>query len=211
MSGSDEVDGAELDYGSDADVAPTAVDAAFAQLDGYVIECERTDEELAKLQAQVAAAEAKRKRLVEQLIPEQMLLMRLEKVTTRTGVTIEVGQEIRCSLVGADDRPDVRERSIAWLVDSGNGGVVKNLISIALDRGEDERARALALELAGKGFDATIKKDVAHQTLGKLAREMLEDGKTFPKELFNFYDQKIAKLSRAGQKIGKPTNGKRKR
>lgn len=86
--------------------------------------------------------------------------------------------------------------ALRWLVDHGHGGIIKNNVTVALDRGADERADALVVELRAKGFEVEAKKDVHAQTLGALVRELMAEGKVVPTALFNLFDMKLAKLSR---------------
>jgi hypothetical protein len=86
--------------------------------------------------------------------------------------------------------------ALRWLVDHGHGGVIKNQVSVALDRGEDTRADELVVELRTKGYTVEAKKDVHASTLGALVRELVAEGTVVPRNLFNLFDLRIAKLSR---------------
>ena len=86
--------------------------------------------------------------------------------------------------------------ALRWLVENGHGGVIKNQVSVSLDRGDDSRANDLVVDLRARGFDVEAKKDVNHQTLSALVREVMAEGKIVPRENFNLYDMKIAKLTR---------------
>jgi hypothetical protein len=83
-----------------------------------------------------------------------------------------------------------------WLVDQGHSGVIKNSVAVVLDRGEDARADDLVVNLRSQGFEVESKKDVHASTLGALVRELMADGKIVPRELFNLFDMRIAKLTR---------------
>jgi hypothetical protein len=69
-------------------------------------------------------------------------------------------------------------------------------VSVSLDRGQDDRADVLVVELRTKGFEVESKKDVHVSTLGALVRELMADGKIVPRDLFNLFDMQVAKLSR---------------
>lgn len=86
--------------------------------------------------------------------------------------------------------------ALRWLVEHGHGGVIKNNVTVALDRGADDRADALVVELRAKGFDVESKKDVHAGTLGALVRELIADGKIVPRDIFNLFDMRLAKISR---------------
>ncbi len=74
--------------------------------------------------------------------------------------------------------------------------MIKNQVSVALDRGEDSRADDLVVKLRAEGYEVEAKKDVHAQTLGALVRELMADGKVVPIDKFNIFDQRIAKLTR---------------
>jgi len=189
------IDAADYDYGTDGDPDGETVARAFAELDRLTLAAERATAARKKAEDAFEAAKDAEKRLLEKEIPRLLERMRLDKCVTSSGIEVSVKREIRASLPG-HDRVEARLGALRWLVDHGHGGVVKNSIRIELDRGQDDRANALVEDLRARGFDPTAVKDVNAQTLGKLVRELFEIGKIVPKELFNLFDQKIAKLTR---------------
>jgi hypothetical protein len=184
-----------FDYGADSDPDQEAVARAFAELDKLTLTAERAIESYKKADEETQ----KRKQFMEQLlnkeIPELLAKMRLDECTTASGIQVKVKREIKASLPG-HERVEARMGALRWLVEQGHGGVIKNNVTVALDRGADDRADALVVELRAKGFDVEAKKDVNHMTLGALVRELMTEGKIVPREFFNLFDMKIAKLSR---------------
>jgi len=189
------VDPADYEYGSDGDPDGDTVARAFAELDRLTLAAERATVARKKAEDAFEAAKDAEKRLLEKDIPRLLESMRLERCVTSSGIEVSVKREIRASLPG-HDRVEARQGALRWLVDHGHGGVVKNSIRVDLDRGEDDRADALVAQLRDAGFDPTAIKDVNAQTLGKLVRELFEVGKLVPKELFNLFDQRVAKIAR---------------
>lgn len=184
-----------FDYGSDGDPDQEAVARAFAELDRLTLQAERVTEARKKAEDQLAKIKQAEDRLLNKDIPDLLAKMRLDDCTTKSGIKIKVKREIKATLPG-HDRVEDRLNAFRWLVEQGHGGVIKNNVTVALDRGADERADALVVELRGKGFDVEAKKDVHVSTLGALVRELMAAGKIVPTDCFNIFDMRIAKLSR---------------
>jgi len=184
-----------FDYGADSDPDQEAVARAFADLDKMTLQAERLTEARKRVEDQLQKCKQAEEQLLNKDIPELLAKMRLDDCTTASGIHVKVKREIKASLPG-HERVEARMGALRWLVDHGHGGVIKNNVTVALDRGADDRADALVVELRAKGFDVEAKKDVNHMTLGALVRELMAEGKIVPRENFNIFDFKIAKLSR---------------
>jgi len=184
-----------FDYGADADPDQEVVARAFAELDKLTLQAERLTEARKKAEDQLQKIKAAEEQLLNKDIPELLGKMRLDECTTASGIQVKVKREIKLSLPG-HERVEARMGALRWLVEHGHGGVVKNQVTVALDRGEDSRADELVVDLRAKGFDVEAKKDVNHMTLSALGREQVAEGVIIPRELFNYFDMRIAKLSR---------------
>ena len=185
----------QFDYGADADPDQEVVARAFAELDKLTLQAERLTEARKKAEDQLQKIKQAEEQLLNKDIPELLGRMRLDDCTTASGIQVKVKREIKASLPG-HERVEARMGALRWLVEHGHGGVIKNQVSVALDRGDDMRANDLVVDLRAKGFDVEAKKDVNHMTLGALMREQVAEGKIIPRELFNMFDMRIAKLSR---------------
>jgi hypothetical protein len=184
-----------FDYGADADPDQEAVARAFAELDKLTLQAERIHEQRLRADEHAQKLKQAEEQLLNKDIPELLAKMRLDECTTASGIAVKMKREIKASLPG-HERVEARMGALRWLVDHGHGGVIKNQVSVALDRGEDNRADALVVELRGKGFDVESKKDVHASTLGALVRELVANGTIVPRDLFNLFDMRIAKLAR---------------
>lgn len=190
-----EVSEDQFDYGADADPDQEAVARAFAELDKLTLQAERVIEQRKKAEDALQKLKQAEERLLNKDIPELLAKMRLDDCTTSSGIEVKVKRDIKASLPG-HERVEARQGAFRWLTEHGHGGVIKNQVSVALDRGEDARADELVVELRSKGFAVEAKKDVHAQTLGALVRELIAEGKIVPRDLFNIFDLKIAKLTR---------------
>jgi len=184
-----------FDYGTDAVPDAATVAAAFAALDRLTLQAERASEVRKQAEARLQQCKQAEEQLLHRDIPELLEKMRLSECVTASGISVKVKREIKAGLPG-HERIEARMGALRWLVEQGHGGVIKNFVAIALDRGEDTRADELVVELSGRGFSVEAKKDVHASTLGALVRELVADGKVVPRDLFNLFDSKIAKLTR---------------
>jgi hypothetical protein len=184
-----------FDYGTDAVPDAEAVTRAFADLDRLTLRAERATKARKDAEAVLQKLKQAEEQLLNRDIPELLGKMRLDACTTASGIQVTLKREIKASLPG-HERVDDRMGALRWLVEHGHGGVIKNQVSVALDRGEDTRADELLVELRTRGYAVEAKKDVHASTLGALVRELVADGKIVPRDLFNLFDLRIAKLSR---------------
>ena len=185
----------QFDYGADADPDQEAVARAFADLDKLTLQAERLTEARKKAEEQLQKIKAAEEQLLNKDIPELLGKMRLDECTTSSGISVKVKREIKASLPG-HERVEARMGALRWLIDHGHGGVIKNQVSVVLERGLDARADDLVVELRTKGYDVEAKKDVHPSTLSALMREVIAEGTVVPRENFNLYDMTIAKLTR---------------
>ena len=185
----------QFDYGADADPDQEVVARAFAELDKLTLQAERLTEARKKADDHAQKLKQAEEQLLNKDIPELLGKMRLDECTTASGIQVKVKREIKASLPG-NDRVEARMGALRWLIEHGHGGVIKNQVSVALDRGDDSRADELVVDLRAKGFEVEAKKDVHASTLGALVRELVANGTIVPREYFNLFDMRLAKLSR---------------
>lgn len=184
-----------FDYGTDAVPDDASIAQAFAELDRLTLRAERASEVRKQAEAELQRCKQLEEQLLHRDIPELLARMRLDECTTASGIQVKIKREIKAALPG-HDRVAARSGALRWLVEQGHGGVIKNLVAVTLDRGEDTRADDLVVELNTRGYTVEAKKDVHASTLGALVRELVADGKIVPRDLFNLFDMRIAKLTR---------------
>jgi len=184
-----------FDYGTDAVPDDASIAEAFAELDRLTLRAERASEVRKQAEAELQRCKQLEEQLLHREIPELLARMRLDECTTASGIGVKIKREIKAALPG-HDRVAARSGALRWLVEQGHGGVIKNLVAVTLDRGEDNRADELVVELNTRGYAVEAKKDVHASTLGALVRELIAEGKIVPRDLFNLFDMRIAKLTR---------------
>ena len=140
---------------------------------------------VADLEAQLKQEKAHLRHVSEVQIPELMDELGIETFKTTEGFTITVKEKIRASLTQAN-----LFAGVEWLRENGHGAIVKRIMSV-VPTSEEE---AEIIKAALKDFDLTDKPSVHANTLSKWAREMLEDGRTVPEELFGLFRQRVSKV-----------------
>lgn len=85
--------------------------------------------------------------------------------------------------ISKDRAPEAHE----WLRSNGHADLIKNTVSVAFGKGDDEKAATLIERLDELGFDADQKEAVHPSTLKAFCKEQIERGTDIPSELFGIY------------------------
>ena len=132
--------------------------------------------------------------LEERQIPDLMLVeMGMEEALTTRGVRIKIKKEVRASL---PKDPERRAAMFNYLVESGNGALIKDKFNIEFGRAEHKRADAFEqfLETLPEPVPYERKMDLHHQTMLSFVREKLAKGEAIDLDLFSAFEQRIAKI-----------------
>ena len=117
-----------------------------------------------------------------EVIPTMMAEMGLSHLKLMDGSSVDVKPNYSASISIAN-----REKAFNWLRENGLGDIIKNEISVAFGRNEDNKAADYAALAEERGFQPTQKLKVEPMTLKALVRERIEAGKDMPTELFNIF------------------------
>jgi len=117
-----------------------------------------------------------------EVIPTMMAEMGLSHLKLMDGSSVDVKPNYSASISIAN-----REKAFNWLRENGLGDIIKNEISVAFGRNEDNKAADYAALAEERGFQPTQKLKVEPMTLKALVRERLEAGKSMPTEIFNVF------------------------
>ena len=169
---------------------------------GAVNEAKELSDQVVKLKSledEIAAQEKKLKELKRQsellsgeVIPTMMQEMNISTLKLADGSAVEVKP-----IYGASIPKDKQEGAFKWLRDNGLGDLIKNEITVAFGRNEDNKAMAYASLAQGQGYEPVQKLKVEPMTLKALVRERLESGKEMPTELFNVFAGNQTKITRS--------------
>jgi hypothetical protein len=166
----------------------------------------KTVSELAKIQLEIedeiaglnAALENANDRLTQvktKDLPDAMIALGCKAYTLVDGSTIKIEPKYGASI--SDER---REPAHAWLRANKHGDLIKNVVTISLGKGEDEKAAKIVAWLKKKEIDHEQKEAVHPMTLKAFVREQLEASKTIPMDLFGAHVVDVAKIEMKKEK-----------
>ena len=121
-------------------------------------------------------------RLSGEVIPTMMAEMGLSHLKLMDGSSVDVKPNYSANISIAN-----REKAFNWLRENGLGDIIKNEISVAFGRNEDNKAADYAALAEERRFQPTQKLKVEPMTLKALVRERIEAGKEMPTEIFNIF------------------------
>ena len=89
-----------------------------------------------------------------------------------------------------------REEAFKWLRENDLGDLIKNEVTVAFGRNEDDKATQYASLAQGQGYQPVQKFKVEPMTLKALVRERVESGQDMPSDLFNLFAGNRTKIIR---------------
>jgi hypothetical protein len=127
-----------------------------------------------------------------EVIPTMMTEMNISTLKLADGSAVEVKPVYGASIPVAK-----KEEAYTWLRENGLGDLIKNEITVAFGRNEDNKAMAYATLAQGQGYEPIQKLKVEPMTLKALVRERLESGQEMPSDLFNVFAGNRTKITRS--------------
>ena len=168
---------------------------------GEVDNAKALSDQVTKLQSLEDEIEEQEKKLKElkrnqellsgEVIPTMMTEMNISTLKLADGSAVEVKP-----VYGASIPVSKREEAFKWLRDNGLGDLIKNEITVAFGRHEDNKASQYAVLAQGQGYEPVQKLKVEPMTLKALVRERLEAGQEMPSDLFNLFTGNRTKITR---------------
>ena len=168
---------------------------------GAVNEAKELSDQVVKLRSledEIVAEEKKIKELKRQsellsgeVIPTMMQEMNISTLKLADGSAVEVKP-----IYGASIPKAKQEEAYTWLRENGLGDLIKNEITVAFGRDEDNKAQQYAVLAQGQGYEPVQKLKVEPMTLKALVRERLESGQEMPSDLFNMFTGNRTKITR---------------
>ena len=169
---------------------------------GEVDNAKALSDQVTKLQSLEDEIEEQEKKLKElkrnqellsgEVIPTMMTEMNISTLKLADGSAVEVKPVYGASIPVAK-----KEEAYTWLRENGLGDLIKNEITVAFGRNEDNKAMAYATLAQGQGYEPIQKLKVEPITLKALVRERLESGQEMPSDLFNVFAGNRTKITRS--------------
>lgn len=191
--------GPEWDYGDDPATQQEPDEGQLEYLTRLAQKQCDQEEEVARCEAALKAAQRDLKQTAEYDIPKALLEAGMEEFSTTDGLTISVKETLRCSMPPVGPR---RDEAIDWAEDNGLGPVVKRKITIEFDKGEEAWARQFLAQQKRrkKPLRLKVEETIHAQTLKSQLTNLLEEGEDVPLELFSGFIVRQSKLKQKKNK-----------
>lgn len=152
----------------------------------------RNHEDLvAKLDEQLKEAKRELLKLTDEDLPAMLLELGLSSFELEDGSKVTVRPTY-----GAHIKAENKATAFDWLRQNGFDDIIKNTVSCNFGRGEDQEASQFIEYAQGLGYAAEQKTDVHPSTLKAFVKERVQNGETFPMELFGAYVGQRATIAR---------------
>ena len=162
------------------------------KLSDQVVKLQELEAELLVKEQEYKEMKRKVELVSAEVIPTMMQEMNISTLKLADGTSVEVKP-----VYGASIPADKREEAYKWLRENGLGDLIKNEITVAFGRSEDNKAQQYAVLAQGQGYEPVQKLKVEPMTLKALVRERLESGQEIPSDLFNVFSGNRTKVTRS--------------
>ena len=161
------------------------------KLSDQVVKLQELEAELLVKEQEYKEMKRKVELVSSEVIPTMMQEMNISTLKLADGTSVEVKP-----VYGASIPADKKEEAYKWLRENGLGDLIKNEVTVAFGRSEDNKAQQYAVLAQGQGYEPIQKLKVEPMTLKALVRERIESGKDMPTELFNVFSGNRTKITR---------------
>lgn len=140
-----------------------------------------TKKEIEDTENALKALKSKAQNISEEQIPNFLKEMGVDAIKTPFG-TIGYDLKYRGYISKAN-----QALAHEWLRNQGHGDIIKTEVSASFGMGESDKAQRMLANLRNNGMNPNFKEGVHHSTLSSWIKEMTENGKDIPDELFGVY------------------------
>ena len=161
-------------------------------LSDQVTKLQSLEDEIDEQEKKLKELKRNQELLSGEVIPTMMTEMNISTLKLADGSAVEVKPVYGASIPVAK-----KEDAFTWLRENGLGDLIKNEITVAFGRNEDNKAMAYANLAQGQGYEPVQKVKVEPMTLKALVRERLESGQEMPSDLFNVFAGNRTKITRS--------------
>ena len=161
------------------------------KLSDQVVKLQELEAELLVKEQEYKEMKRKVELVSSEVIPTMMQEMNISTLKLADGTSVEVKP-----VYGASIPADKKEEAYKWLRENGLGDLIKNEVTVAFGRSEDNKAQQYAVLAQGQGYEPIQKLKVEPMTLKALVRERTEKGLEMPTDLFNVFAGNRTKITR---------------
>jgi hypothetical protein len=151
--------------------------AGVADLARFQLEKEKQVEDL---EAELKRAKAELRKVQETDLPELLAGIGLSEIVLSNGARVTVNRVMYASIP-----KKYKHKAAQWLIDNGQGALVKNDVSIVLEKGEFERLQRLSKMLDSSEFNEyTIIDSMNTGSVKAVLKELDSQGVDVPFDMF---------------------------
>ena len=172
---------------NDAQMVPS--DDKLSVIKNLVNEMIKIQMSIAQLEEMLATSKERLQHLSSKSVPDALASANLKTFTTDNGFKVEIKPVITAKI---DDSN--RQKCHDWLIQTGNSGLIKHVISADFDKGEDALARQLIKFLQAIEAPYTDKEAVHWATLNAFVKEQINKGADFPLDMFKVFIGNTTKI-----------------
>ena len=125
-----------------------------------VVKLQKLEEELLAKEVEYKEIKRKVELVSSEVIPTMMQEMNISTLKLADGTSVEVKP-----VYGASIPADKKEDAYTWLRENGLGDLIKNEVTVAFGRSEDNKAQQYAVLAQGQGYEPIQKLKVEPMTL----------------------------------------------
>ncbi len=162
------------------------------ELSTQVVRLQSLEDQIKDLEMQLKDKKREADKVSGEVIPTIMQEMNISSLKLADGSAVEVKPVYGASIPIAK-----KEEAFKWLREHGLGDLIKNEITVAFGRDEDNKAQQYAVLAQGQGYEPVQKLKVEPMTLKALVRERIEAGQDMPADLFNVFAGNRTKITRS--------------
>ena len=161
------------------------------KLSDQVVKLQQLEDQLVAKEEELKELKRKVELVSGEVIPTMIQEMNISTLKLADGTSVEVKPVYGASIPIAK-----KEEAFTWLRDNGLGDLIKNEVTVAFGRNEDDKATQYASLAQGQGYQPVQKFKVEPMTLKALVRERVESGQDMPSDLFNLFAGNRTKITR---------------
>ncbi len=167
-------------------------DIQMSELTQLATDLEKIDRDITLAELNLSALKGRRRTIAEKHLPQLMEQAGITTLTLSSGKKISIQDFV-------DARIKNPEVAFEWLRETNNESIIKNQLTINLDKGSD----AIATEIVNKlkreyDIEAEKRVSVHNMTLKSFCKDALDDpelAESLPKEAFGIYQGKRARVN----------------
>jgi len=177
-------------YAADAAIDPDEKRDLLRQISDLTRDLMVATNDVTLAQIALKAAQDRENRIAERELPELMDRAGQRLLVTTDGIKVELTEKLRTSISAVNEAA-----AFKWLEEHGLGSIVKRVLSLRFDKGQEEKAKEAKEAMEQAGFQPEIGRTVHPGTLQKVLRESLAEGVDVPLQTFGAFHQRRAAVS----------------